>query len=47
VFAGRSSDLPGSGFLPIPASEQWIEGAETFDELTAAGTVADLHGIPF
>jgi len=44
---GRSSDLPGFSFLPIPVSEQWIEGAETPNGLTAAGTVADFHGIPY
>ena len=47
MFAGRSSDSLRFSVLPIPQAGQWIEGAETQLELTAAVTVADLHDIPF
>jgi len=45
---GRSSDLLG---FQLPShsneSEQWIKGLKRLIELTAAGTVADFHGIPY
>ena len=43
---GRSSDLlPLSGRLPERLCFQWHDGQH--EELTAAGTVRDLHPIPY
>jgi hypothetical protein len=45
MFFGRSSDLLSCIYLPDLI--QWLNKIQVCYELTAAGTVSDLHRIPF
>jgi hypothetical protein len=47
VISGRSSDSPPVfGAFPFFLKEKWLV-ADPLMRITAAGTVAELHGIPF
>jgi len=47
VDYGRSSDLLLKGAFPSALGGQWLKVPSNIVELTAAGTVQDLHLIPF